>query len=164
MNEEHPHGLSQLLSTLWKKEHWGPWLKFKTCEMTYVHRQNSALRLKILLLAGSMWYKYGLYTGMVQAQRKANILGIQNFFFKGYRIYLIKNNVPDLGIFLNHYNLGKKIYQSMIDTQHLYSFIEERFRVISNLNYQFCFNGSAHVFQGEVGLTSVPILVSSQCY
>lgn len=52
-------------STLWKKEHWGPWLKFKTCEMTYVHRQNIALRLKILLLAGSMWYKYGLYTGMV---------------------------------------------------------------------------------------------------
>ena len=38
------------------------------------------------------------------------------FFFKGYRIYLIKNYVPDLGIFINHYNLGKKISQSMIDT------------------------------------------------
>ena len=120
--------------------------------MTYVHRQNSALRRKILLPAGSMWYKYGLYTGMVQPESKANILGIQNL------IYLIKNNVPDLGVFLNHYNGGGN---SLIDTQH---FIIECFRAIANLNHQFCFNRRAHLFQGEVGLTSVsvPVSVSTQ--
>ena len=57
-----------------------------------------------------------IYWNGLGTKKSKHFRDTEFFFFKGYRIYLIKNNVPDLGIFLNHYNLGKKIYQSMIDT------------------------------------------------